>query len=241
MHRRFELTHFLIGVLAWVGIGQFAGCVFVAVRMYPGQAASSRVEYQLSQNFLSDLGCTQTATGRNNTEVAGIFNRSVVALGLAMIPFLLLLPADWEQGRTIMQIAGVSSAVGLIGIGLTPYDRYFIAHHVALGLWLLPLFLIVVAYFVAYLHRGEASPWLGAGTIVLLAAMAGYALAGSHSGYVVFQKVMALCALAWFAAVFARVGVIMVQSLPSRRRRLVEQQARHYLANLSHGYRRKPG
>src|SRR6185436_12737544 len=104
MLRHSEWTNFLVGILAWVGIVQFLGCVYVAIRFYPAPYGQS--EYRVADHFLSDLGRGQTDSGRSNTDAAAVFNRSVVALGLALIPFLMLLPAEWEHGRAAMRVAG---------------------------------------------------------------------------------------------------------------------------------------
>jgi hypothetical protein len=187
-------------------------------------------------NFLSDLGKSKTWSGVDNGPSATLFNTSVICLGVALLPFFAILPTTVARGKTIIRISGTVSAVGLIGIGLTPYDLYFVAHHVALGLWIGPMFILVIAYLIAAAWNDDASFGLIAWTLILAAAIGAYALAGAQGGYVAMQKVTAVVSVVWFSSIVYRVAFVTVEHI-SFRHTLVEREAERYMAILGRGHR----
>ena len=132
-------TNLLFGLVACLGIGQFLAATCAATASYPSAAGGAVSGYELSSHFLSDLGCTKTPDGLPNSNSASLFNRSVIGLGIALIPFLCVLASHCGRAAWLAGACGCVSSAGLVGIGLTPYDIYFTAHHVALGLWLVPM------------------------------------------------------------------------------------------------------
>ena len=118
-------------------IAQFLYAVPQAMSVYPGG-------YSITHNFLSDLGCAFTSSQSDNSASASIFNRSIIVLGFSLIPFFIVLPTELGKSRWVIRYSGVLSAMGLIGIGSTPYDQYFVEHFVALGLWIVPMLFVVV-------------------------------------------------------------------------------------------------
>ena len=239
MHR-INRTYLVLSLVASLGIVQFLFAVAIAIKYYPGGNSASPYGsgYSLLNNFLSDLGRTKTWSGADNSISALVFNLSVILLGASLLPFFAVLPSTVRKGGAIVWISGMLSAIGLIGIGLTPYDRYFVAHHVALGLWIGPMLILSLAYLGASLWEGDASLGLFGWTIALAGAVLAYGLAGTHSGYVAMQKVTAALSIVWFVLIGLRVGTTTIQHISSRRE-LVERQARQYIARLERGYRRR--
>jgi hypothetical membrane protein len=114
------------GIVALGGIGQFVYSTVVAIEHYG-------CDYSITSNFLSDLGRTKTVGGGTNTVSAAIFNRGAILLGVSLLPFFGIRPSVVEKYRKTMRSSGILSSAGLIGIGLTPYDQYYVAHNMALG------------------------------------------------------------------------------------------------------------
>jgi hypothetical membrane protein len=193
----------------------------------------------MAGNFLSDLGCSRTSSGRDNAVSAAVFNNSVIVLGVTLLPFFAILPATLPGLRKLVWLSGSLAAIGLIGIGLTPYDRYFAAHNVCLGLWLGPMLILLVGYLIASFGGGRAGWALGACTLALVYAILAYASAGSHGAQVVMQKVTVVVSFVWLAMIGANVAVATVQVVTtSRRRQIVEWEAEEYMKALQRGLRK---
>jgi hypothetical membrane protein len=233
-------TSFLFGLLACLGILQFLVATCFAIRSYPSATDSTESGYRLASHFLSDLGSTKTTDGLANADSAVMFNRSVIGLGIALAPFFCVL--GWQCGRVgwLIHACGALSSLGLIGIGLTPYDVYFAAHHVALVLWLGPMLVAMAAYFTSAALRDEASTSLWITTSLVVLAVSGYAVAGSHDGYVMLQKLLSVLSIGWFLLVFMSVSFATWQSVANRKS-LVDRQAERFISVLRHGHRKRAG
>ncbi len=143
-----------------------------------------------------------------------------------------------------MQVCGIIAALGLIGIGLTPVDLFYVPHHIALVMWVLPM--PVMSTFFAYVCFRSAGilGWL-AGSVatimatVLVVAIFFYALAGSPGGYVVMQKIVVGISIVWFLLLAIRVSLATVQVVTVGRREQIAQQAEEYSATLKRGHLKK--
>ena len=219
------------GLLALVGIAHFFYAVVAAMSVFPGG-------YLNTENFLSDLGRSVTLNNQDNSASAAIFNRAAILLGSTLVLFFAVMPAVLEKRAWLVRGFGVMSALGLIGIGLTPYDLYFAEHMLALGLWMIPLLgtVIVFAVSVDLDHKGSAILLLC--TLLVVFAAGAYVFASDFNGHVVFQKVLVVAAAVWFCLVLVLVSISTVQSIPSTRL-LAEKQARQYLKMIQHGHRRR--
>jgi hypothetical membrane protein len=210
-----------------LGVLQFVACVGLAMLCYPGGSVADRHSpgYAIFGNFLSDLGRETAWCGRPNGASCRLFNISIVLLGLATAPFFLFLPLHAPDRAALLGVAaalGVVSACGLIGIGLTPYDRYLEAHLRALAWWLVPFWIAVVIHSLALLLSEECHgvfPLLSMGLAVLIGV---YALQGIDVGLhlvlngqpeatlsalttsVAGQKYVAAASIAWYAVFSAR-------------------------------------
>ena len=231
MNWQLNRINIVFGLIALLGIFQFGLATCWAIANYPDG-------YSITNNFLSDLGRRTTLGGMDNSLCATLFSSSVVVLAIALIPFFSVMPSVFESGRSILRGSGILSAIGLLGIGLTPYDHYFFAHHAALGLWVGPMLVTVVTFFFYARSNGAASLGLSIGTLLVVLAACGYAFAGDHTAYVVFQKVLAVLAVVWLCVVFVTVSVSTVRAATSRHL-IAEKQARQYLKRIQKGYRRR--
>ncbi len=219
----------IVSLAALVGLAQFLVAITYAIAYYPSG-------YSFFGNFLSDLGSSASPG------VSRLFNRSIVLLGLSLLPFFTLVPSTVDSsGRTswVFGIGGAVSAAGLIGIGLTPYDVYTTAHNVALAMWLGPMFVLAILYLTLAFSSDNASPGLIACTASLILAVLVYGAAGFHSAYVTMQKVTVLLSILWFIVLATRVMLTSVTQISTRRQQ-IEHLADLYVKRLERGnWRRK--
>lgn len=100
------------GVAIFVGAVQFSIGLILAEIYYPG--------YDVSANYISDLGATCPASGPCviNQPTSNIFNFSIILLGLLTIvgAYFLQKAFRWKPASVMVAIAGV----GAMGVGLFP-------------------------------------------------------------------------------------------------------------------------
>lgn len=230
MSWRFHRRNVLFGLIACGGIVQFVVAANWAIQNYPGG-------YRFAEHFLSDLGRNRTIHGVENADCAYVFSRSIVAMGISLMPFFSVMAETFPCGRAWLRYSGVLSATGLVAIGLTPYDDYFLWHHVALALWIGPMLVMVVAFFLLARSEDAGSVWLSVGSIGVAIGSLGYILAGDHVGHVVLQKLLICVTIVWFLAMVFTVSLETVFPT-SQRRDVAEAQARRYLQRIRRGHRR---
>lgn len=239
-------SHFVLSLVAWAGMLQFACCFYWAMSVYGGgsQIAPRMRGYSLSRNFLSDLGRRVAWSGSPNPSCL-IFNISIVLLGASLLAFFIRVPDESSASPVSVRFFGVMSAIGVIGIGLTPYDRFLMAHNVALVMWLGPMVLLLVSFVVTSSIEGRAIPFARPVALTVILSIFGYAVASSHQrtvhqGTVVMQKVTAGFAIIWFLAIASPVGPVYRMSYlyVSERRRKAERQALKYMTQLERRYRK---
>jgi hypothetical protein len=124
--------------LLLVAAGLFVTLTTVAMLAYPGGARYRfhSTHYLFFDNFLSDLGATETLTGHRNTASRILFVIALMGLGLALAWFA----PTWRtlDGRRnaatmagrVAQLLAVLAGAGLVGIALTPWDRALDTHEV---------------------------------------------------------------------------------------------------------------
>jgi hypothetical membrane protein len=238
--KHIDIARLFVSAAACLGIVQFTVAVPIAIRCYPAEGGARGSGYSVVDNFLSDLGCSKTPSGQDNSRSAAVFNTSVIALGVTLLPFFSVLSTTIEKLRKLVWFSGTLAALGLIGIGSTPYDRHFVAHNVSLGLWLGPMLLLLIGYFVGSARSGQATSGLAVWTGILVLAILAYAFGASHVEHVLMQKVTVGVSIVWFAIIAVNVAVTTVQVVSTTtRRQIVEWQAEQYMASLQHGHRRK--
>ena len=182
--------------VVFAGLVQFVICLYLAVENFPG-------DYSFNGHFLSDLG-------RSDHPSAPFFNTSIIVLGTCLIVFFT--NAFRGDGVVGLMLTGTLSAIGLIGIGLTPLNTHFVEHHIFLVLWLGPMLLMVWFSMAVFVRRSA-----------FLAVVAGSALATLTMLYVTsartddapfYQKIVVVAAFFWLAVIsyysmFAAVQQVM--------------------------------
>ncbi len=187
----FKKKLFVSLAIAVFGVIQFLFCVWFAIANYDAP-------FSLTDNFLSELG-------RTTYEYSHVFNVAIVLLGLSQVPLFTMLVRLNPDDLVSMKIAswlGIISACGIVGLGLTPENRYYVLHHVALVVWLFPMLFCWVFFFFA----ASRSPYVGIGflslSLVVVLAMIVVMLQANMTGFELLQKVVIVCALIWWAFVF---------------------------------------
>ena len=178
--------------LASLGVLQLLIASLVAALHFPEG-------YSMEDNFISDLG-------RSSHEYSDLFNFSLIFLGLSLFPlFISLIIVDSRDSFSMKLAAGfgVLSATGLVGLGLTPIDKFLISHYLALGLWLFPMFYMLIVFYygatrTAYVGIGFLS--LSLFTVVLMLVVL---LRANATGYQVVQKLIVAFGLVWLLYIMA--------------------------------------
>lgn len=222
--RTLDFRNLSLALVALLGIIQFLGTLYHVASNYPEP-------YIWHRHFISDLGRTKTSNGSDNTPNSKLFAISSLAMGASMLPFLLVIPFALERGRWFLRILAITTILGLIGIGQTPYDKHFILHHVALMLWIVPMVILAIALPVLVANEGDSPLPLFILSGVLLVSTLIYASIGSHSGYVIVQKIVVVISLAWFA-ILASTVVMVTRWQPSDLQQIIASQAKKYERKL---------
>ncbi len=113
----------------------FLACVMIAIPLYPGgnMLDPTQSGYDLSRNFLSELGGYNAQSGETNFFSAFFFNMGVFAFSLVGVAFLFI-PRLFAHHHIAFISALIGSSLMVVGcflfaaVGLTPYDLYFDAH-----------------------------------------------------------------------------------------------------------------
>lgn len=109
----------------------FLGCVFVSIQFYPGGNLLDHDQpgFDLTKNFLSELGGYESQSGQQNFLSAFFFNSSVFIFGLLGITFFFV-PRLFRSDKITYLLAVFGSVIMVPGIilfalvGLTPHDLY---------------------------------------------------------------------------------------------------------------------
>ncbi len=116
---------------------QFVVLVALAMVLYPGgnHADGFAPHYQLTRNFLSDLGATRAWSGTMNYVSCALFFTALTTIGGSLIAFA----SAWRHfafARARAAWAGHASAVfgsvsgaAFIGVAVTPFDLALTAHN----------------------------------------------------------------------------------------------------------------
>lgn len=202
--------------LAFLGVSQFVAGVIVASWLYGGEGG-----YSFLGQYTSDLGRLRTHGGNSNLACAIVFNSSICILGVATTPCFLFLPThapDRVGWLTCAAGCGIVSSLALVGIGLTPYDRLFTLHHVALVVWIVSLLCACSLHAWALLTSREGMGLIALASVGLAILLVSYLLRGlefvviggrsqsgdPHSAAILAQKQVVVAALAWYAACSVR-------------------------------------
>jgi hypothetical protein len=117
--------------------------------------------YSFCINFLSDLGRTKSYSGKANTTSSILFTIAYLLFGILLIPFLIAVPHFFNGNQRDIRLSklgsffGVLSAITLIGIALTPWDIYTVAHGIFAGIQPLTVVLSLILYSIVMFHNEE--------------------------------------------------------------------------------------
>ena len=109
----------------------FLGCVFVSIQFYPGGNLLDHDQpgFDLTKNFLSELGGYKSQSGQQNFLSAFFFNSSVFIFGLLSVTFFLV-PKLFRADKVSYLLALCGAIIMVPGIimfalvGVTPHDLY---------------------------------------------------------------------------------------------------------------------
>lgn len=171
---------------ALIGVIHSLLCTTVAVTHYPEG-------YSWEASFLSDLG-------RNSMPYSDWFNFALVFLGLSLYPLFLTLILVDPRNSFSMKLAagfGILSATGLMGLGLAPVDKFIVLHHLALGVWLFPMFYTVILFYYGASNSELASVGFIALSLVMVVTMLTILLQTEFTSYQLMQKIIVVCGMIW--------------------------------------------
>ena len=109
----------------------FLGCVFVSIQFYPGGNLLDHDQpgFDLTKNFLSELGGYKSQSGQQNFLSAFFFNSSVFIFGLLGVTFFFV-PKLFRADKVSYLLALCGAIIMVPGIimfalvGVTPHDLY---------------------------------------------------------------------------------------------------------------------
>ncbi|HEY4238320.1 MAG TPA: hypothetical protein VGM88_00815 [Kofleriaceae bacterium] len=192
------------GLLRYAAV-QFVVLVGAAMALFAGGNAFARDErrYELTGNFLSDLGMTRAWSGRPNAASSILFGIALASLGGGLVSFAW----SWRELGTRARPAGIASAFlgtasGLcfVGIAVTPFDLALDLHN---G-FVFGAFGLLLGYVVAlciYMWRNDATAAQKAANLAFVALVLSYVILiffgprlSTHRGWqtqIVGQKLVA--------------------------------------------------
>lgn len=148
-------------IVSFFGVTQFVLCCIIAMAQYPGGTMldSTTTGYDLSENYLSDLG-REVALNNEPNPGRFLFNGSLVLLGICSLPFFMFMPThayDRTGWLILSAVIGTFAAVAIICLGSYPCDLSPIAHFVALFVWLVAIFFASSIHAIALLTSKETT------------------------------------------------------------------------------------
>ena len=216
-------TQFWLGLFACGGLIYFVVSVACSISVFE--------DYSWTRNFLSDLGQD------SSPDSARIFNTALVVVGITLIPHGLTLSVVHGIADYWLRASSAMSAIGIIFLGLTPWDTYTLLHNCALVVWLLGLLGTIVSYAVLLRIAGRSSLL---GTLLIVAVLSNgfvYALGGTYSLHVIFQKTTIATCFAWYIHLFVLTSTSIIATASIRRIR-DDKLATKYIDVLSRRYRK---
>jgi hypothetical membrane protein len=154
----------------------FLALTTAAMLAYPGGAkyALHSNGYRFFQNFFSDLGATETYSGRSNTTSHILFLTAAACVGLAMIGFATTwrtVAARRGEGLrfgAVAQVAAMVSGVGFVGVAVTPWDRVLDAHNAFVQLAFGVLLVFVLCLLALQVRNGWPPAFVALNVLYLI-------------------------------------------------------------------------
>lgn len=225
LHVEFRWTKFIPVLIVIAGLGQFGFGISAAVENFPRP-------FSFQTQFLSELGQTRIPGNISNEASCALFTGTIVLLGMSLIPIFLTVKDHSGDPDLLSRGLGVASAVALIGIGITPFDRLEGLHLLCLGCWLLSLAGMAMMRIVHAFETGLEAAWTGFISVGLLLSIAAYVMSfGSRSAAPFAQKIAIVAAIFWGLDLIREVSKYTMEIIILRRthHRAVED----YLARLN--------
>lgn len=231
-------------VLAIFGIAQFLVAMPTAMRHYAGGTLTSRtsVGYSWSQNWLSDLGRVSAWSGKDNAVARKYFSSSVILLGCTLAFFFVatLRAAEvFSFSAVVTSSAGLLSSLGLVGIGLTPFDVMHELHIFCLLMWILPMLgAAATVSYQAIRAGGVIATTIPVASLVLLLGVLAYGFSTASTHVMAMQKLAVLLSIAWLILLIGRVGLaaVYIVSAVQSRSRIANMQASKYMNRIQRGH-----
>ncbi len=249
--RRIRVDYILLGAIVTVlfGLVQFAIALPIAMNDYPGGTVRDvdTEGYSWNGNWISDVGRRTAWNGEPNTFGSWIFTISIIALGSSLIVFFVAShrsSAELDFGTFVITSCGAIASLGLIGIGLTPYDVFFTAHHVMLFTWIVPMFAVAAAFSYKATQTSFATGLVAiTASLLMLAGVIFYALSSATDDMARGQKAFVIVSFIWFAMILVRVGMTVYEVAEHQLflRQLVNEQAGDYMQTIQKGHRKSNG
>lgn len=170
-------------LLVALGCVLFVVLVALAMFHYPGGTFvdSTTEGYSLFDNFLGDLGRRPLSlSGHPNRISPLLFALALIIGGSALTLFYIVFPGLFSAGGSdyilewVGSMAGVAAGVCLIGVALTPVNRYWVTHN-QLATWACEAFTVAcVSYMVVALRAPHYPRQYALAFLLFVVAVAGY-------------------------------------------------------------------
>lgn len=145
------------------GCIQFVVLTIIAMLLYPGGKHGNidTTGYDFLENFFSDLGGTVTPTNLPNPVSSILFFVALLAIGVMVMPFLLVVPSLFTASKVSRNIAwlgtvaGLISAAAFIGVAFTPWNLYMLEHVISVQVAFIGLIPLALFYLLAAIAAKE--------------------------------------------------------------------------------------
>lgn len=226
-----------------VGLAQFVFATQHAMSKYPGGSIAHKKSagYSWTANWLSDLGRQRAWNGAPNRESANFFNSSMVILGLCISQlFLVSLRGanEWSIAEFLTAGSGTIAGLGLIWIGLTPFDLYHNAHICGLVVWLVATLVLAAGFSYQSMHSDRVvAVVITMASLAFLMAVVVYAMSSTSSSVMLMQKICVAVAFLLLLLLLLRIALMALIVLDQNRTRyeIANAQATDYLRKLEKG------
>jgi hypothetical protein len=202
--------------VSFFGATQFVICCLIAMALYPGGNVGNRAAsgYWPQSNFVSDLGRTDSLSGKPNRTGSRVFNISLIVFAISLAPFFLFMPMQaWDRSGLLATAAvlGGLASVGLLVEATHPADLYPAMHHLGLFGWVFGLFLSTSLHGYSLLtSRENRSLFMPLISVAVAMLAIGFCISAGETAYaflffkpdvplqsVVLEKLVFLGALIW--------------------------------------------
>jgi hypothetical protein len=225
LHRVFRYQH-LFALVASV-CALFLLFTTTAMFLYPGGTGpiASTHGYRFFVNFLSDLGQTRTQSGAYNYPSMLLFTSSMVAAGIGLGVFFITF-AHFFTGRSAhpwarrltwaAAAAGGVAAICFIGVGVTPYNLFYVVHE-AFAQWAFRFLLAAIILEIPAIRLGRNLPtglfWINLSFVALLSGYILLVMFGPSTGTLIGEEIHVV---GQKAIVYMAVATLFTQALLAR-------------------------